>query len=117
MPPPLTAATSPMLPTQQGSIRLFRFAGIEVSLHWSWFVIALIEINHRSREYSSFLWNGLEYLTLFGIVLLHEFGHARACRQVGERSGSSCGRWEGWRMCHHRHGPAPRSGALPRDRW
>src|SRR5208282_3140551 len=28
-------------------------------------------------------WNVLEYLALFGIVLLHEFGHALACRQVG----------------------------------
>ena len=28
-------------------------------------------------------WNGLEYLALFGLVLMHEFGHALACRQVG----------------------------------
>jgi Zn-dependent protease len=25
----------------------------------------------------------LEYLALFSIVLMHEFGHALACRQVG----------------------------------
>ena len=72
-----------MLPTQQGSIRLFRFSGIQVYLHWSWFVIALIEVNGRSREYSSYVWNFLEYLALFAIVLMHEFGHALACRQVG----------------------------------
>jgi Zn-dependent protease len=29
------------------------------------------------------IWNALEYLGLFLIVLLHEFGHALACRQVG----------------------------------
>ena len=29
------------------------------------------------------VWPVLEYLALFGIVLLHEFGHALACRQVG----------------------------------
>ncbi len=29
------------------------------------------------------VWNIAEYLTLFGIVLLHEFGHALACRSVG----------------------------------
>src|SRR5437879_1634873 len=74
-----------MLPTRQGSIRLFRFAGIDVYLHWSWFVIALIEVN-RSREYSSLVWNVLEYVTLFGIVLMHEFGHALACRQVGGKA-------------------------------
>src|SRR5512142_1157437 len=75
-----------MLPTQQGSIRLFRFSGIQVYLHWSWFVIALIEVNSRSREYSSYAWNFLEYLALFAIVLMHEFGHALACRQVGGKA-------------------------------
>jgi len=29
------------------------------------------------------LWNVLEYLALFLIVLTHEYGHALACRQVG----------------------------------
>jgi Zn-dependent protease len=67
----------------QNSLRLFRFAGIEVFLHWSWFVVALIEINNRSDQYSSLAWNVAEYLALFVIVLLHEFGHALACRQVG----------------------------------
>jgi Zn-dependent protease len=75
-----------MLPTRQGSLRLFRFAGIDVFLHWSWFIVALFEINTRGREYSSLLWNGFEYLALFSIVLLHEFGHALACRQTGGKA-------------------------------
>src|ERR1044071_2720564 len=75
-----------MLPTHRGSFPLFRFAGIQVYLHWSWFIIALIEINTRSREYSSWLWNALEYVALFAIVLVHEFGHALACRQVGGKA-------------------------------
>src|SRR5438477_7968109 len=29
------------------------------------------------------VWGVLEYLSLFVIVLIHEFGHALACRQVG----------------------------------
>jgi Zn-dependent protease len=29
------------------------------------------------------VWNVLEYLALFCIVLMHEFGHSLACRQVG----------------------------------
>jgi Zn-dependent protease len=80
------------MPTaNQGSLRLFRVAGIDVYLHWSWFLVAVIMINQRTqdyfgRQYSSFLWNVLEYLALFGIVLLHEFGHALACRQVGGRA-------------------------------
>lgn len=68
---------------QQGSIRLFRFSGIDVFLHWSWFLVAVYGINARTRVYSSITWNILEYLALFAIVLTHEFGHALACRQVG----------------------------------
>lgn len=68
---------------RQGSIRLFRFAGIDVFLHWSWFLVAVFEINGRAGTYSSTSWNVLEYLALFLIVLLHEYGHALACRQVG----------------------------------
>ena len=68
---------------RQGSFRLFRLAGINVYLHWSWFLIALIEINARQGTYSSPVWNVLEYLALFAIVTTHEFGHALACRQVG----------------------------------
>ncbi len=34
-------------------------------------------------SYSSVTWNVLEYLALFLIVTIHEFGHALACRQVG----------------------------------
>jgi Zn-dependent protease len=68
---------------RQGSVRLFRVAGIDVFLHWSWFVVAMFEINGRARNYSSFTFNVLEYLALFLIVMLHEYGHALACRQVG----------------------------------
>jgi len=72
-----------MLPTRQGSFRLFRVLGIDVFLHWSWFLVAAYMVTQRQREYSSFFWNILEYVSLFGIVLAHEFGHALACRQVG----------------------------------
>lgn len=75
-----------MLPTRQGSFRLFRFAGVDVFLHWSWFIIAVIGINYRRQVYPSLIWNVLEYLSLFAIVLLHEFGHALACRQVGGKA-------------------------------
>ena len=69
---------------RQGSIHLFRAAGVDVFLHWSWFLVALYEINSgRGGRYSSITWNIAEYLCLFLIVLLHEYGHALACRQVG----------------------------------
>jgi Zn-dependent protease len=69
--------------TRQGSIHLFRLAGVDLFLHWSWFLVAAFEINGRTKSYSSLTWNVLEYLALFLIVMLHEFGHALACRQVG----------------------------------
>src|SRR2546425_546998 len=75
-----------MTPTRQGSFHLFRFAGIDIYLHWSWFVVAYFSIQMRGHAYSSWTWNVLEYLSLFAIVLMHECGHALACRQVGGRA-------------------------------
>jgi Zn-dependent protease/rubredoxin len=72
-----------MTPSRTGSLRLVRFAGINVFVHWSWLVVAAIEIKSRAGSFRSLFWNVLEYLTLFSVVLLHEFGHALACRQVG----------------------------------
>src|SRR5512138_4007998 len=65
------------------AIRLFRVKGIDVFVHWSWFLVAAFEITNRQNAYASPLWNIMEYVALFAIVLLHEFGHALACRQVG----------------------------------
>src|SRR5262245_10535688 len=67
----------------QGAFRLFRVAGIDVHLHWTWFLFAAYEISVRKNSYSTPVWTVFEFLSLFGIVLLHEFGHAFACRSVG----------------------------------
>jgi Zn-dependent protease len=66
-----------------GGFRLFRVFGVDVFLHWSWFLVAAYEIRQRQNTYSTPAWMVAEYLTLFAIVLLHEFGHAFACRSVG----------------------------------
>lgn len=71
------------MPGRQGSIRLFSYSGIDVFLHWSWFLLAMYEIRGGLGTYSSIGWNIAEYLSLFLIVTIHEFGHALACRQVG----------------------------------
>lgn len=72
---------------QRGSFRLFRVAGIDVFLHWSWVIIAYFRIQARieapALEYTSPVWYVVEYVAVFAIVLLHEFGHVLACRQVG----------------------------------
>src|SRR3954470_1324824 len=73
------------MPTRQGSIHLFRLFGVDVFLHWWWFLVAIYEVS-RAGRYSSVTWNVVEYLALFLIVLMHEFGHALACRQVGGKA-------------------------------
>jgi Zn-dependent protease len=72
-----------MHPKRAGSLRLLRAAGIDVYVHWSWLLVAIVEIKSRSGHFRSLLWNVAEYLTMFAVVLMHEFGHALACRQVG----------------------------------
>ena len=59
-----------MSDTRPGSIHLFRVAGIDLFLHWSWFLVAAYEIGDRAKAYSSLTWNVLEYLALFLIVML-----------------------------------------------
>jgi Zn-dependent protease len=70
------------MPTRSGSIKLFRLFGITVYLHWAWF-IAIWYFVSLAKGYSSPIWSVLEGLSLFVIVLIHEFGHQLACRSVG----------------------------------
>jgi len=70
------------MPTRKGSVKLFRLLGIDVYLHWAWF-LAFFYFTSRPHEYSNYGWSALEILSLFLIVLTHEFGHALACRSVG----------------------------------
>jgi Zn-dependent protease len=69
-----------------GSFRLFRAAGISVYLHWSWLLWAWVVITLYPERYQAPAWKVVEYVSLFAIVLLHEFGHAFACRSVGGRA-------------------------------
>jgi Zn-dependent protease/ATP-dependent Clp protease adapter protein ClpS/predicted RNA-binding Zn-ribbon protein involved in translation (DUF1610 family) len=73
---------------KSGAFRIFSIAGIDVYLHWTWFLVAMIMFQNPigDKKYESPIWNAVEYVSLFGIVLLHEFGHALACRQVGGRA-------------------------------
>jgi len=71
---------------QQGAIPLFRFRDIQVSLHWSWLLVAFYSIENRRDHYHFIGWAVAEYLALFLIVLLHEFGHAFATRSTGGTS-------------------------------
>ncbi|MEO1236316.1 MAG: site-2 protease family protein [Planctomycetota bacterium] len=67
-----------------GSFRLFGFRGIDVFVHWSWFVAAYFIFQWTGGSGFGDLVNFLAiYGSLFGIVVLHEYGHALACRSVG----------------------------------
>jgi Zn-dependent protease len=57
-----------------------------VYLHWSWILVAILRMQYRDPEEGSLTRYALEYLTLFLIVTIHEFGHALACRQVGGKA-------------------------------
>ena len=72
-----------MLQSNAGSFRLFRLFGIDVWLHWSWFVVAYLQFQVGSDQYSNAFWHIATYVSLFSIVLLHEFGHSLACKSVG----------------------------------
>lgn len=72
--------------SSQQKIRLFRVFGITVFLHWSWFLVAAWEMDQHSGRYDGLGWNIAEYMALFAMVLIHEFGHALACRSVGGRA-------------------------------
>lgn len=79
------AYTCGMLPGPSGAFRLFRAFGIDVFLHWTWFVFAAFVVQFPPEG-----WSGLDRLVVtigvFAIVLMHEFGHALACRSVGGRA-------------------------------
>jgi Zn-dependent protease len=69
-----------------GAFPLFQFRGIHVYLHFTWLLVAFYEINLWKTRYGSLAWAAWEYIGLFAIVLLHEFGHAFACRSTGGRA-------------------------------
>lgn len=69
----------------QGALRLFKAAGITVYVHWSWFILFWFLVQ-RPHDYSSQIWNVVEALSIFAIVLMHEFGHSLACRQTGGKA-------------------------------
>jgi Zn-dependent protease len=78
-----TDSRNELPPAFQGSFRLFRFAGVDVFIHWSWFLAAYFLISTRHVQYSAQALVVLEYICGFAIVLLHELGHVFACRSVG----------------------------------
>jgi Zn-dependent protease len=75
-----------------GSITLFHFRGIRVSVDWSWFIVLFLVILYMANFFEGlldeggttpFLFGVLSAIGFFGSILLHEFGHAVAARRNG----------------------------------
>jgi len=75
-----------------GSITLFHFRGIRVSVDWSWFIVLFLVILFMTDNFEElldeggttpFLFGVLSAVGFFGSILLHEFGHAVVARRNG----------------------------------
>jgi len=75
-----------------GSITLFHFRGIRVSVDWSWFIVLFLVILYMTNFFEDlsgeggttpFLFGVLSAVGFFGSILLHEFGHAVVAMRNG----------------------------------
>lgn len=77
-----------------GSITLFHFRGIKVSVDWSWFLFLFLVILYMSNFFGDLLGESstattpfllalLSAVAFFGSILLHEFGHAIVAMRNG----------------------------------
>jgi Zn-dependent protease len=81
-----------MLGLGGGSITLFHFRGIRVSVDWSWFIVLFLVILYMADFFEGLLGEGgttpflfgvLSAIGFFGSILLHEFGHAVVAMRNG----------------------------------
>jgi Zn-dependent protease len=75
-----------------GSITLFRFRGIRVTVDWSWFIVLFLVIIWMNGNFEDLLGESgstpfllalLAAVGFFGSILLHEFGHAIVAMRNG----------------------------------
>lgn len=68
---------------RNGALFLFKAFGIRVFVDWMWFLVAAFFVQRMAPMFHNDWWALVTYVGFFGIVLLHEYGHALACRSVG----------------------------------
>jgi Zn-dependent protease len=75
-----------------GSITLFHFRGIKVTVDWSWFIVLFLVIVFMTGNFEDLLGESgsgpfllalLSAVGFFGSILLHEFGHAVVAMRNG----------------------------------
>ncbi|MDB5298398.1 MAG: hypothetical protein JWO87_61 [Phycisphaerales bacterium] len=64
-------------------LRVFRILGVDVCVHWSWLLALPLCVPFRNQIAQTTPWIVADAAALFVLVLLHEFGHALACKSVG----------------------------------
>ncbi|HND88508.1 MAG TPA: site-2 protease family protein, partial [Saprospiraceae bacterium] len=73
----------------RGSLKLFTWFGIPVFVHWTFgliFVYVLWYAYSHDLSPNETLWVTGLFMSIFGSVLLHEYGHALAARRYGVRT-------------------------------
>jgi Zn-dependent protease len=71
------------------SWKLGRIAGIDVYMHATFLILlGWVGVSHYTRRFSvADAWSGVVFIVaLFGIVILHELGHALMARRFGIRT-------------------------------
>src|SRR6476620_1974760 len=68
LPPPKPAEPGQSATAMKGAFPLFRVAGIRVYLHFTWFIVAALDVTRFADRYHNPIWAVFEYLALFGIV-------------------------------------------------
>lgn len=63
------------------SIKLGTLLKTEIKLHWTWFLLLIIWVDFDTAE--KIMWDVLTLVCVFGVVLIHEFGHITAARRYG----------------------------------
>ncbi len=89
------------------SFRIFTFAGTEVRIHVTFFLLLLFVASQSflgGHGITAALESTLFILTMFTCVLLHEFGHVLAARGYGIRTPASpccpSAAWHDSSACH-----------------
>lgn len=73
----------------KGSIQIAKILEIPVKVHWSFLLLlgwVIFEGRRSGMDWEGVGWFGFLIFTLFGCVLLHEFGHALSARRYGVKT-------------------------------
>ena len=68
-------------------MKIGRFFETDISIDYSWLIFfLLVTFTQKVNNVVDPIWNAITYILLFGIVLLHEFGHIFAARWCGNKA-------------------------------